>query len=95
MLPGVYLTSSKRGLHKLVTSEVIEYLLFRGYSGWGTGQLENELKVGGWLIAAATPELVFTSPVDELWKRILEFQGRNVLRDALGLDEFPDDPTLN
>ncbi len=35
-----------------------EIRLFVGYSGWGAGQLENEIKQNSWLVAPATIDLI-------------------------------------
>ncbi len=35
-------------------------LLALGYSGWGPGQLENEIQRNGWLHCEADEELIFT-----------------------------------
>jgi len=95
VVSGVYVTSDKTGLQTLIQNNEAPYLLFNGYSGWGTGQLEGELKVGGWLISKATADLVFTSDFEELWKLLVESHGRKILSDALGLSNFPEDPSLN
>lgn len=34
-------------------------LVALGYAGWGPGQLEEEIVENGWLVADATPDLVF------------------------------------
>jgi len=49
--------------------------LFAGYSGWSPGQLENELKQKSWLTFPATAELVFNTPPDQLWQKILSSKG--------------------
>ena len=36
-----------------------------GYSGWLSGQLENELQGNSWLAGVATPELVFNTPPEK------------------------------
>jgi putative transcriptional regulator len=46
-------------------------LLMLGYSGWGPGQLENELAQNGWLTADATPEIVFDLKDSEKWEAAL------------------------
>jgi putative transcriptional regulator len=50
--------------------EVCRYRVFQGYSGWGPGQLEQEIGVGAWSTVAATPELVFDVAPDELWFKL-------------------------
>jgi putative transcriptional regulator len=45
--------------------------VFRGYAGWGGGQLERELAVGDWAIMPASGELLFDTPVADLWKHLV------------------------
>lgn len=35
-----------------------------GYSGWGAGQLEQEISRNGWLTVAADPAIVFDLPIE-------------------------------
>jgi putative transcriptional regulator len=42
-------------------------LLALGYSGWGPGQLEAEIKANGWLTAPAEAEIVFGTRDDGKW----------------------------
>jgi putative transcriptional regulator len=51
--------------------EGLRLRIFRGYAGWGPGQLESELAGGAWGIVAASGELLFETPVDELWDRLM------------------------
>jgi len=46
-----------------------------GYSGWGPGQLENEIAQNGWLICEARPQLVFAASDDEKWQAALKTIG--------------------
>jgi len=49
-------------------------LVALGYAGWGPGQLEGEIADNGWLVADATPELVFGA--DEVkWDRAVRSLG--------------------
>ncbi|TVQ83266.1 MAG: YqgE/AlgH family protein [Micavibrio sp.] len=46
-----------------------------GYSGWGAGQLEQEIHDNVWLPLDADPGLIFNTAVDEKWDRALENLG--------------------
>ena len=50
-------------------------LLALGYSGWGPGQLENEIGANGWLIADPTAELVFSGDDAGKWTKALRSMG--------------------
>jgi len=65
--------------------------LFAGYAGWGAGQLETELRLGGWLVMAAEPDDAFTAAPDTLWSRVLRRQGGELAM----LHTMPIDPTQN
>jgi putative transcriptional regulator len=65
--------------------------VFAGYAGWGPGQLEHELRIGGWLVLAAEPDDAFSANPATLWSRVLRRQGGEL---AL-LHTMPADPTNN
>ncbi len=65
--------------------------LFAGYAGWSAGQLETELRLGGWLLAAAEPGDVFTPTPHKLWSQVLRRQGGETAM----LHTAPLDPTEN
>ncbi|MBM3824116.1 MAG: YqgE/AlgH family protein [Verrucomicrobia bacterium] len=65
--------------------------LFAGYAGWSPMQLDNEMKRGSWLTYPANVELMFETPPDELWKRVLKLKG---WRFEL-LAQAPEDDSLN
>lgn len=50
-------------------------ILALGYSGWGPGQLENEIQRNGWLTCDATPDLVFGTDNDAKWAAALRSMG--------------------
>ena len=50
-------------------------ILMLGYAGWEPGQLENEIKQNGWLVADATPEIVFGSECSGKWTAALNTLG--------------------
>ena len=65
--------------------------LYAGYSGWGPGQLEQEIAQDVWFVADAEPDDPFRPDGPGLWKRILARQGGPIAR----LAHFPPDPSLN
>ncbi|MEO1919530.1 MAG: YqgE/AlgH family protein [Paracoccaceae bacterium] len=50
-------------------------LLSLGYSGWGPGQLEAEIKDNGWLICDADAAIVFDTPWKEKWTAAMRSLG--------------------
>ncbi|MCG6885301.1 MAG: YqgE/AlgH family protein [Silicimonas sp.] len=50
-------------------------LLALGYSGWGPGQLEDEILANGWLTCDANPSLVFGGDDDGKWEAALKTLG--------------------
>lgn len=50
-------------------------ILALGYSGWGPGQLETEIKANGWLIAEASEALVFSRDDAGKWAGALRGMG--------------------
>lgn len=53
-------------------------LLALGYSGWGPGQLETEIRANGWLTCDADPAIVFDVPVGARWQSALARLGIDV-----------------
>ena len=47
-------------------------LLAFGYSGWGPGQLEGEVRRGDWLIINVDPEIIFGPNPDAKWRRAID-----------------------
>lgn len=46
-----------------------------GYSGWGAGQLEDEIVSNGWLTCPADAELIFDRRLDDKYNRALAILG--------------------
>ncbi|HEX6181293.1 MAG TPA: YqgE/AlgH family protein [Chitinophagaceae bacterium] len=62
-----------------------------GYSGWGSGQLSDELKEKSWLTVQANRKIIFHKKADEIWKDSLRLLGG----DYEMMINFPIDPQLN
>jgi putative transcriptional regulator len=70
--PGVFLgTSSQFERATEAPAELSEkFRVFTGYAGWGPDQLEMEMEDGGWIVLPASGEVLFNTPVQELWERL-------------------------
>lgn len=47
-------------------------LLVMGYSGWGAGQLESELKTDDWAVVPADAAFVFSEDLESMWHAALD-----------------------
>ena len=73
-------------------SPAVKVRMFAGYAGWSPGQLESEMKRKAWLTFPASMDLVFDTPPDQLWKKVLQNKGgwKNRL-----LAQMPEDLSWN
>lgn len=62
-----------------------QVMMALGYSGWGAGQLEEEVKNNGWLTAPADEDLLFGLDLERKWQKSLAKIG---ISPALLSDEF-------
>ncbi|PCM43943.1 YqgE/AlgH family protein [Marinobacter sp. ANT_B65] len=62
------------------------FLMALGYSGWGEGQLEEELGSNAWLTCPATTDILFRTPWAERYSAVLRLIGvdLNQLSETVG-----------
>lgn len=94
ILPGLFFSAEKGHLEELVDKRGLRLKLFIGHSGWGGGQLENELSQGAWLTVPASLEDVFHDE-HELWRLVSRRIGHELFVSVLKIKHVPDDPSLN
>jgi len=94
VMPGVYVATQKESLNTIVQHEGSQFRLFSGYSGWGEGQLEAEMEVGGWLTMPAEIDHVFGDD-EALWQEVADKIGKEILFPDHSLPNGPSDPSLN
>jgi len=75
----------------LKAEDGVKLRAFLGYSGWGKGQLEMELRHNTWVITPVSPELLDQAEGQGLWRSIL---GGLSPEWKLMADE-PEDPGVN
>jgi putative transcriptional regulator len=73
----ISLSTSPERLRAIANQPPRNIRLLLGYSGWGPGQLAQEMARGAWLHTAADPQLVFETPPDEMWDRAMKTLGIN------------------
>ena len=94
IVPGVHFATHKDHLNRVVRERNRPFRIFSGYSGWAAGQLEGELKVGGWMTLKATCDLVFGES-DSLWKKASQAIGEQITEALLKKADLPADPSQN
>jgi len=73
---GLEMTTSKDVLEALSHGAGPRRVLVTlGYSGWGAGQLEEEIGRNGWLTVNASPEIIFDTPIEKRYDRALALLG--------------------
>ncbi|MCQ2285423.1 MAG: YqgE/AlgH family protein [Bacteroidales bacterium] len=87
LLPGIFVGYDAIFLSLIEHNaiETLRYKFFAGYSGWSAGQLEEEIEKGAWVVSNVTPELLFETPSDNIWKTAV----KNLGPDYLGWLDIP------
>ena len=94
IMPGVYWGGEFEDLAKKVSQKKIspeDIRFFIGYSGWGEGQLDNEIKNDSWYLRKADRKMIFYNDSRNHWRSIFKSMGKEYEI----LTNFPDDPRLN
>ena len=73
---GLEMTTSKDVLEALSSGAGPKKILITlGYSGWGAGQLEDEMRRNGWINVGAEPGIIFDTPVEQRYDKALSLLG--------------------
>ena len=91
---GVYWGGDFNIVTKLVKSGNIDFdkiKFFIGYSGWGEGQLIDEVNEKTWLTVTGAQEIIFHQEPEDIWKDSLRHLGG----EYEVMMNFPTDPQLN
>lgn len=91
---GIYWGGNFETLKNLLKNKEVDpqkIKFFLGYSGWDLGQLDAEMEEKSWITVTANRNIVFDTPMEEIWKACLkELGGRYEM-----MIHFPTDPQLN
>jgi putative transcriptional regulator len=91
---GLFVATDQDVIFDIWEIKDCRYRTFDGYSGWSAGQLEHELKAGGWLVWDAPPDAVFADP-EPMWKQAVQQIGREILTVQIDASRIPSDPHAN
>lgn len=94
IMKGVYWGGDFDAIVSLIKNENMnpdKIRFYIGYSGWGEGQLTEEMKEKTWLTVNATRKLIFHPNYNDIWKDSLKHLGG----DYEIMVNFPIDPQLN
>lgn len=94
VLPGLFWGGDFDTLKQMINAGKVaedEVRFFLGYSGWGPGQLDEEMNESSWILHQAEPHHIFDTTVENLWKRVLQEKGG----DFSLMVNFPENPILN
>jgi putative transcriptional regulator len=73
---GLEMTTSKDVLEAISSGAGPKKVLVTlGYSGWGAGQLEDEMSRNGWINVVAEPAIIFDTPVGQRYDKALSLLG--------------------
>lgn len=76
---GLEMTTSKDVLEALSNGAGPKKILITlGYSGWGAGQLEDEMGRNSWINVDAAPDIIFDTPVEQRYDKALSLLGIDV-----------------
>jgi len=85
MFGDVYLVRTKPVLEKVLAANRSSRTLriYAGYSGWGPGQLEDEVDPRAWYIFSGVPDRVFDSDPASLWSRMIALTERQIAQSRI------------
>jgi putative transcriptional regulator len=82
IVPGVFVGTSPDVFERVVESSLeehdddstneFEFRIYAGYSGWGAGQLEQEMGRGDWFSVPASADFVFEREPYQVWEDALK-----------------------
>ncbi len=84
---NVYVTASREVLDGLAR-EGGDFRVYAGHAGWAPGQLDWEIRQGGWALVRADAEIVFDDQPEEVWRKMQRRANSPIA--AIPLSEAPD-----
>jgi putative transcriptional regulator len=92
VLEGVFMSGRREDLEAAARGgRALERVrLYSGYAGWSAGQLEKEIRLGGWVIGPADAAAIFSPEPTTLWRKVYQLLQR---RQAANRGRSASDPS--
>jgi len=88
VLDDVYMTGNRVELEAAARDAGADRVrIYLGYAGWGAGQLEKEIRAGGWLLTPGDAASVFSADPEGVWERAYRLLERIEVRGRRPLDQ--------
>jgi len=94
IMDGVYWGGDFNHLKTMLNMNTIyqdDVRFFIGYSGWGEGQLDDELGEDSWIVTNTSSDFLFGTPPGSFWREILRSMGG----EYRSIAHYPTDPRHN
>lgn len=94
ILPGIYWGGDLDQIKELINLKKLradDIRFFIGYSGWGSKQLDGELKRNAWVVSNTSADMLLNTLPRNLWEKSLKKLGGKYFI----WTNFPSDPVMN
>lgn len=78
VINGVFWGGDFDKLKFLISTKMIgpkDIRFFVGYTGWSGGQLNQEMRLGSWVLAEMFPNYLFQTKPSDLWHQVMTHKG--------------------
>ena len=76
---SILVSTAKKSLEHIAANQGPDrFLITLGYTGWSSGQLEQEIQRNDWLITPCDPSILFETPVPLRWEEAPKLIGIDI-----------------
>ena len=72
---NIIISASKEDLITIPQNHYNKIIVTLGYTGWGSGQLEEELSENSWIVVPFDKQIIFDIPYHERWRAAAKLVG--------------------
>lgn len=75
---NIVISASKDDLKSIPQEHYHDVIVTLGYSGWSSGQLENELSDNAWIVVPFDEKILFNVPYKDRWREAAKLAGVDI-----------------